>query len=482
VLHDDARRDAFDFASHFREDFYACLTRRGDTLFEVTDAMLCENGPVTSPVDLTLVAEHRRGHGALYDALNCGRIDVDGLRRALAVLPQPKAADNQLVLAVDVSNWLRSDAPTSADRLFCHVYGRNGRSSDQFVPGWPYSFVAALETGRTSWCQLLDAVRLGPDDDLAEVTAAQVRRVVTDLVEGGQWEQGDPDVLVVFDAGYDAPRMAYLLAGLPVEVLGRMRADRVMRRPVPDTWTQPRQGGRPPKHGKEFRFARPETWGEPDVATTTVTDRYGTAQTMAWSRLHPKLTTRSAWIDHTDELPVIEGTVIRLQVDHLPGGQDPLPVWLWSSRTGMTSKDVDLRWQAFLRRFDLEHTFRFAKQTLGWTRPKLRTPQAADRWTWIVIAAHTQLRLTREAAADLRRPWEKPAEPARLTPARVRRGFRNIRPQLHNPARAPKPSTPGPGRPVGSKNRRPATRYDVGKTTKRPESVTERNRLKARKG
>ncbi|MCT9114348.1 transposase [Streptomyces mirabilis] len=77
------------------------------------------------------------------------------------------------------------------------------------------TFVAALETGRTSWCQLLDAVRLGPDHDVAEVTAAQVRRVVTDLIAQGQWEAGDDDILVVFDAGYDAPRMAHLLGGLP---------------------------------------------------------------------------------------------------------------------------------------------------------------------------------------------------------------------------------------------------------------------------
>jgi hypothetical protein len=99
-----------------------------------------------------------------------------------------------------------------------------------------------------------------------------------------------------------------------------------------------------------------------------------------------------------------------------------------------------------------------------------------------VIAAHTQLRLLREAAADLRNPWEKPTEPARLTPARVRRGFRNLRPHLHCPARAPKPSTPGPGRPVGSKNRHPATRHDVGKSTRRPETIAKRNHLKARKG
>ncbi|MEU8652715.1 hypothetical protein [Streptomyces sp. NPDC048737] len=63
MLHDDARHDAFDFTSHFLEDFHACLTRRGDTLFELCDAMLCEDGPVTSPVELTLPAEHRRGHG-----------------------------------------------------------------------------------------------------------------------------------------------------------------------------------------------------------------------------------------------------------------------------------------------------------------------------------------------------------------------------------------------------------------------------------
>lgn len=129
----------------------------------------------------------------------------------------------------------------------------------------------------------------------------------------------------------------------------------------------------------------------------------------------------------------------------------------------MTGSDVDLRWQAFLRRFDLEHTFRMVKQTLGWTRPKIRTPDAADRWTWLIITAHTQLRLARPLAEDIRRPWERPAEPGRLTPARVRRGFRNLRAHMARPAHAPKPNRPGPGRPLGSKNRRPATRYDVGK-------------------
>ena len=149
-------------------------------------------------------------------------------------------------------------------------------------------------------------------------------------------------------------------------------------------------------------------------------------------------------------------------------------MWLWTSITGATAADVDRWWQAFLRRFDLEHTFRLFKQTLGWTTPKLRDPAAADRWTWLVIAAHTQLRLARPLVADLRRPWERPAHPSRLTPARVRRGFRNIRPTTLLPASAPKPSRPGPGRPPGSRNRHPATRHDVGKTVKRDRTITAR--------
>ncbi|WP_368773900.1 transposase [Streptomyces sp. WAC07061] len=151
------------------------MSRRRDGLFEVADALLCADGPVTPPVDLTLLAEHRRGHGALYGALNEGRIDADRLRRIRAALPQ-----------------LRRPARPGGRRKQLAAAGRRD------------SFVVALESGRTSWCQLLDAVRLGPEDDVAEVTAGRVRRVLEDLVADRRWREGDPDILIVFDAGYPA--------------------------------------------------------------------------------------------------------------------------------------------------------------------------------------------------------------------------------------------------------------------------------------
>lgn len=152
-----------------------------------------------------------------------------------------------------------------------------------------------------------------------------------------------------------------------------------------------------------------------------------------------------------------------MTVDHLPGDRHPTPVWLWCSDPGVSADDLDRLWQLFLRRFDLEHTFRFFKQTLGWTAPRLRSPEAADRWTWIVLVAYAQLRLARPLAEDLRRPWERPVPPTRLTPARVRRGFSRTRATMPVPASAPKPSRPGPGRPPGSKNTHRAPHHHVGK-------------------
>jgi hypothetical protein len=52
------------------------------------------------------------------------------------------------------------------------TYGRRyGRGEDRhlMIPGWPYSVIAALETGRTSWTAVLNVLRLDPAALLAWV-------------------------------------------------------------------------------------------------------------------------------------------------------------------------------------------------------------------------------------------------------------------------------------------------------------------------
>jgi hypothetical protein len=180
----------------FRRELHACFTARADALFELADAALCADGPVRTLVELALAPERRRGHGALYDGLDNGRVEVARLRRAVAGLAIPRWRDGRIVLAVDVSPWLRPDAAVSPERLFCHVRGR-GKGQAQMIPGWPYSFVGALEPGRSSWTAIMDAARLGPGDDETAVTAEQIREVIARLIEAGHWKDGDPDILVV---------------------------------------------------------------------------------------------------------------------------------------------------------------------------------------------------------------------------------------------------------------------------------------------
>ncbi|MFJ9371269.1 transposase [Nocardia sp. NPDC101769] len=117
---------------------------------------------------------------------------------------------------------------------------------------------------------------------------------------------------------------------------------------------------------------------------------------------------------------------------------------------------------AYAQRWEIEHTFRLMKSQMGWAAARVRHPEQAERWTWLLVAAYTQLRPARTLSADLRRPRERRTRPGKPpTPYRARRAFRHLRRQLGTPARLPKTTHPGPGRPPGSTGT-PAPRHRIG--------------------
>ena len=460
--------------AEFRGELYRCFARRRDALFEACDAVLCRPERVHMLAELSLEPECRRGHGGVYDAVNAGRVQVARLRRALAALPLPRWDDGRIRLAADVSNWLRPEAATCPDRLFCHCYAR-GKGNAQMIPGWPYSVVAALEPGRTSWTLPLDAVRLGPADDATAVTAAQLRQVIDSIIAAGHWRDGDPDILVVFDAGYDLTRLAWLLRDLPVEVLGLLRSDRVMYFPVPPR--QPGTNGRPSRHGAAFRLACPATWPAPAAATITETTRYGTARAAAWGLLHQQLAARAGWAGPRRGAARRGGD--RDPAGRRPAARRPQP----GTAVAVVLPRPDRRRAGGPRLAGIPPPLRYRThvQVLQ-AGPRLDPAETArpGRRRPVDLAHPRRLRPAPPGPPPRRRhpPALAAASPARpgATPARVRRGFRNIRQALPDLASAPKPGKPGPGRPPGSKNRCPATRHDVGKTVKRDETRKENRR------
>jgi hypothetical protein len=440
----------------FRAELHACFTRRADALLELGDALLCAQTPLPSLPHLSLEPVHRRSWGSTYAALARSQVDAERLRDLLAgSLP---AADPP-VFAVDVTTWPRCDAECSPERGYYYHPSRHS-AGQPIVAGWAYQWIAQLSFDRDSWTAPVDAQRLHPLDDTDQTAAGQVRALLARL------PASEAVPLFVFDGGYDSAQLTLDLAEEPVAVLVRLRSDRCFYADPPPR--SPGATGRPRRHGAKFNCADPATWPTPTATLYTSDDRYGTVTVACWTGLHPKQQ-RHPGHGTRRPRPIVRGTVIRVQVERVPARTRPPKVlWLWWAGPAGLQLDLDLVWRAYIRRFDLEHTVRFAKQTLGWTTPRPRHPEQADRWTWLVVAGYAQLRLARQLAGDQRLPWERPRPQPRLSPYRVRRGFPRLLCALGSPAAAPKPSGRPPGRPKGRCSG-PATRYPaIKKPTKKP--------------
>jgi hypothetical protein len=424
------------------------MRRRQDALFDLTDAILTA-GAAPSPVHLSLVPAHRRGWVSLYAALAKGQIDEGDVRQLLA--RYPSAEDRPAVYAVDVSPWPRCDAEASPGRGYLYHPSRHS-AGQPIVAGWAYQLVAGLSFERDSWVTPVDARRVPPQQDANDIAAKQVMGLVSRLLRRPEAP------LFVFDAGYDPVRLQLHLENNHTQILVRLHSGRTF---YADPEVPPKRPvGRPFRHGAKFSCKEPNTWPTPTAEHRVRSADYGSVRVRTWSNLHPK-TRRAAERYGSQSAMVVEGTVILVEVERVPRGErrrKPNALWLWWHGPGDAKPNLDLLWRAYCRRFDVEHFVKFLKGALGWTTPRVRHPEQADRWTWLVLAAYVQLLLAKGIVADRRLPWERPLPPQKLTPTRVLRNFATLLPLTGTPARAPKPRGRSPGRPKGSLTG-PAKRY-----------------------
>ncbi len=425
----------------FRARLYGCLARRADGLFELADALVCAGGRVGSLPGLSLEPEFRRGHGSVYAALARGRVDETRLRALLLEVAVAGRA-GMVWFAGDVSNWARPEAGCSPQRLMVHDKSARTAAGHPVTPGWPFAVLTALEWGPASWTAPVDLARLAPGDTLTSVTLAAIERVRAGWATLGR----DEPAGFVFDSEYDLMALSHHHRG-GVHIVGRLRSNQNFHaEPAP---APPGTKGRRRRHGDKISLGKAETLTTADRRVHLISPRYGRVTVSGWDRRHRRLAREGYWSGHDGPLPIVAGTVVRVEIEHLPGGGKPAkPMWLWHA--GPTTLDLTTVFAAYQRRFDIEHTFRFVKQDLGWTMPAPMLPDTALRWGWVVLAAYTHLRLARGLTQDLRLPWEKPQPPQAMSPRRVRRDFRRVRALTSTPAKPPKTTHPGPGRPTGS--------------------------------
>ena len=435
--------DAWERLRHFRQALYDDLGLRQDSLFELTDAALTTPQRSTL-VRLSLTAAFRRQWPSTCDALADGFIDVRAVRTLFADTVSEDAIINGRPLwVIDGTNWPRPAARTSTDRTW-EYRPLTGWPQSGIVPAWAYQWLVAVPDAAGSWVLPLEVQRRGP-------TARSATQVALEQIAAVRHAQAPdaPRPVVTLDSGYDLETLA--TAEVDADLLVRLIKSRVVYRTP-----EPRSGrGRPRLHGEPFRLAEPSTHGPPQLTRQLDHPAYGTVTIDVWTDLH---------VGGAPDAPF---SVIRIQVERLPNKRlPPHPLWLaWIG--GPLPADLSSLWHWYLRRFTVEHAFRFFKQTLGWTTVRPRHPDAADRWSWLIAAACWQLWLARPIVGDARLPWEHPRSDKLVTPGQVQRRFTGILLRVGTPARVPHPRGKSPGRRIGERPR-PPLHYQVARRAPPP--------------
>jgi hypothetical protein len=125
----------------------------------------------------------------------------------------------------------------------------------------------------------------------------------------------------------------------------------------------------------------------------------------------------------------------------MSNGQPFPPLWLaW---VGERTLPLETVWFKYLRRFGVDHWYRFAKHRLHWTLPNLRTPEQSERWSDLMPLMSWQLWLARDLVLEHRLPWQSAT--IDLTPGRVAQSMLSLLVDIGTPTKMPKQRGKSPG-------------------------------------
>jgi hypothetical protein len=420
-----------------RHQAYQCSEQSRDALFELIDALSSEATARSLP-ELSLSPFFRRQWASVYEALEDGKIDE---QRWMSVWTTALLAQHEgpVWVSIDSTSIARPEAETCPDRGMIYVPNLPHASKPVSV-GWQFSTVMLLPSTPSSWGAVLSQRRIESGETAVSVGVQQLESLRPLLPESA-W--------LLADRWYVTGPFLQACEQLHLGALMRLKRNRKLYRPPPPP--QPGKRGAPHKDGALFQGSRPETWGEPDASWHGSDWRGHPICVQSWRHLHFR---------QAREIEVIVFRILREGAKDTK--RDPRESWfVWVGKDELELSEVA---GTYRQRFSHEHSYRFLKQDLLWTKVHVRTPQQFERWSLVVATAMNHLVLARWLGQAIYRPWERRRE--RVTPRQVRRGMATILQQVGTPARLPKPRGKSPGR---AKGWRPAQapRFEVVRKAKR---------------
>ena len=485
----DDMQVALEQLKKFRQQLYSSLAYRGDTIMDLLDA-LSSNTTAKSTVELSLNPLFRRGYGSVYDGIHQFSVGVESAvdeRRAQEqqlmqligfYLPTPQQQKYWL-LGVDVTPAPRCFADTLVDRGY--IYQPNTIASNKPVTiGHQYSALVLLpeklQASSPPWVVPLSLRRVTTAETKRSVGVQQVNLLLNDQTLPFHQQL----CVQVVDSEYSiASYLGEMAEHENLVTIARVRSNRVFYQMPPPRPASPSRG-HPTWYGKRFDLKDSDTWKEPDeVVQTTYTNHLGRiykVQLECWGNL---------LMTGTREYPMHQHpfTLIRVRLFNEANKQVfQRPLWLLMMGQRRNELSLTEGWKGYVRRYDVEHFFRFGKQRLLMTAYQTPEVQHEENWWQIAQLAYVQLWLARYLAEAMPRPWERylpqfqtQTKDQEASPSMVQRDFGRIIQEIGTPAKAPKPRGKSPGRSKGDRQkprkRQKVIKKSASKQTQKPRAA-----------
>ena len=226
------------------------------------------------------------------------------------------------------------------------------------------------------------------------------------------------------------PRRGAVRGGLP-----HPRRPRLLRRgaTASESSTGDGRAAATPREAVEVLRSR-ELAGAVGDTSSLLDPRYGTISVTAWHGMHPRCRGRGHWAGF-DRPPIVRGSVIRVDVEHLPKptSRAKKTFWLWWSGDGEPDLDRCVACVSPALRHRAHVPVREADPRLDDTEgpdPGAGRPLVISRRRRAHRASPRRVASSATSASPGKGRWTR----RKLTPCRVRRGFRRLRATLGTPA------------------------------------------------
>lgn len=403
----------FNQLQEFRQTLYNTLGNARDAIFDLMDAVLV-SGCIVSFVSLSQSPVFRRQWSSTYAALQDSHLSRTA---AVKLLVKQIPTHKQPILVGDATRWNRPTAKRLKDRTFA------GGTGSGITVGHSYSTLAWIPEDSGSWALPLRHERITSFETPTRRAAFQLKQVT---------RQMSVRPFAIYDRGYGNASFVNQTAAIEADLLLRLASNRCVYGAPPAY----RGRGAAAKHGQKMKLNDPQTWSLPSQTVEVDDPKLGRVQVMRWSEYH---------FQKSSKRPM---EIIRVEVLEPKTGKSGLkPLWLaW---LGKTMPPLETLWSSYLRRFALEHWYRFSKQRLYWTHPQFSSLRTTEQWSLLMPLLSWQFWLARQGCTDQPLPWQSPQDS--LSPGRVAQAFASILAAIGTPAPPPKQRGKSPGRIQGQK-------------------------------